>query len=396
MPFTERRPLAWWLATAFGAAAACSHPPASEKAAPAASGAKPPSEAALRGVTLKEETVARLGIASHRVEARSLPATRLAGGDIVSSTGRSLLVAAPVSGIVGKAGPEFVRPGQLLKRGEPVLRLTPVATVDRDSKAQAERTVNVAQARLSAAEAKVKRTESLLAEGAASERMLEEARAELSVARADHDAALSRVHMLERSPLVADVTVTLRAPDDGAIRQINVASDAIVAAGTPLFELVRTGALWVKVGVFVGDLRKLSLDAPATVRPLGAAPSPSDVEGLPAVGPPTAEPATATFDLYYTLPASTEFRPGERVAVKLTYRSPEPALVAPFATVVHDAHGDAWVYEQVGAGRYERRRVEVDRVEGANAVFARGVRAGMELVSVGVPELFALEFGHGK
>jgi RND family efflux transporter MFP subunit len=394
MPFTERRPFAWWLAAAF-CAAACSQPPAGGKATPASS-AKAATEAALRGVTLKEETVARLGIAADKVEARTLPATRVAGGDIVSSTGRSVLVAAPVSGIVSKVGPEFVRPGQLLKRGEPVLRLTPVAAVDRDSKAQAERTVNVAQARLAAVEAKVKRTEALLAEGAASERAFEEAKAEQSVAKADHDAALSRVQMLERSPLVADVTVTLRAPDDGAIRQINVASDAIVAAGTPLFELVRTGALWVKVGVFVGDLRKLSLDAPATVRPLGAAPSPADIEVLPAVGPPTAEPATATFDLYYTLPASTDFRPGERVAVKLTYRSPEPALLAPFATVVHDAQGDAWVYEQVGAGHYERRRVEVERVEGTKAVFARGVRAGMELVSVGVPELFALEFGHGK
>jgi cobalt-zinc-cadmium efflux system membrane fusion protein len=395
MPLADVRSCVVALAIS-AAAGACSRGATTEKAAPPASASRPTPDAAPGVVTLEEAAVRRLGVATAKVEVRARPATRTAGGEVVSSVGRSLVVAAPVSGIVSSVGKEFVRPGQLLKRGEPVLRLTPVATVDRDSKAQGERTVSIAEARLAAIEARVQRTEKLLEEGAASERVLEEARAELSVARADHDAALARLRMLERSPLVSDVTVTLLAPDDGSIRQLNVARDAIVAAGTPLFELVRTGALWVRVGVFVGDLRKLQQGAPASVHPLGAAPARPGVEALPAVGPPTADPLTATFDLYYTLPAETDFRSGERVAVTIAYQSPTPALVAPWSTVVHDARGDAWVYEQGRPGRYERRRVEVDRVEGTHVVFARGVRAGMELVSVGVPELFAIEFGSGR
>jgi len=370
--------------------------PKTEKAAPPASVSKKVGEGDLARVTLTPEAEARIAIATAIAEERTVPRVRTLGGDVVPSTGRSLVVVAPVSGTVLPAGGALVRAGQTLKRGEAVLRLVPVATIDRDLRAQAQRAVASAEARLAAAEARVARTEKLLAEGAAAARTLEEARADRDVAKADLDAARARLAMVEKSPLEADVAVTLRAPEEGTVRAVTAAAGAMVAAGAPLFEVVGTSGLWIKVTIFVGDLRLLRADAPARVRSLTAPPAPTDPEALPVHGPLTSDAQTATFDLYYALPKSAPMRPGERVAVTLAYAGDASSIAVPWASVVRDVRGDAWVYEVVGDHTYERRRVEIDRVEGDVALVTRGLRSGAKIVVAGAAELFGTEFGAGK
>jgi hypothetical protein len=50
----------------------------------------------------------------------------------------------------------------------------------------------------------------------------------------------------------------------------------------------------------------------------------------------------------------------------------------------------------VGPRVYERRRVEVDRVEGDVAVLARGPAIGTKVATTGSSELFGAETGTGK
>lgn len=376
------------------ALASCRKPEPNKAPPPASLTGKTP-EAEIARITLTPDGEQRLGIVVRAAERRASHRSRTVGGDVVPSSGRSIVVVAPIAGRLGGAGSDL-RVGQIVKRGDPLLRLTPVATIDRDLRANADRARSVAEARLTAMEARLARAEKMLSGGSGSARAVEEARAERDTAKAELEAAQSRLVMLDRAPLEADVAVTLRAPEDGIVRAVSAPSSTLVPPGAPLFELVGTGALWVKANIFVGDLRSIQPDAPARIRPLTAPPSPSDADALPVPGPPTADPQTASFDLYFALAKETDFRPGERVAVTLAYRGDVEVTTLPAAAVVRDVNGTAWVYEVVADHAYERRRIEIERVDGGLALVSRGIGQGARVVAEGAAELYGFEFGSGK
>lgn len=373
--------------------AACKKP-SPPAPAPAATLARK-QESDLQRVVLTAEAEARLGITMVSAVRQTAAATRTVGGDVLPSSGRSVSVVAPVAGRLDKPATE-VRAGQTVKRGDALVTLTPVATVDRDVRATADRTLRSAEARLTAMEARLARAEKLLGDGAGSARAAEEARVDRDTAKAEVDAVRSRAGMLDRSPLAADVSVVLRAPEDAVVRTLNAAPGSMVPAGAPLFELVGTGALWVRTSVFVGDLRLLRPGASARARPLTAPPGELEVEALPVSGPPTGDPAASTFDLYFALGSDAHFRPGERVALTLTYAGEADGLCVPPSAVVRDVAGSAWVYVTPTPHTFERRRVEVERVVGTCARIARGLAQGTEVVATGAVELFGFEMGSGK
>ena len=72
------------------------------------------------------------------------------------------------------------------------------------------------------------------------------------------------------------------------------------------------------------------------------------------------------------------------------------SLIVPSASVLRDINGGAWVYEAMGKHAFARRRVVVDRVEGAVAVLAMGPKPGTNVVTDGAAELFGTEFAGGK
>ncbi len=78
---------------------------------------------------------------------------------------------------------------------------------------------------------------------------------------------------------------------------------------------------------------------------------------------------TNTVDWYYALPADMTHRSGERVAVEIpTLDGKIESLVLPFSAVLHDIHGGQWVYEQTAPHTYTRRRIQVARLSGSEAV----------------------------
>ncbi|MBL9108391.1 MAG: efflux RND transporter periplasmic adaptor subunit [Myxococcales bacterium] len=344
-------------------------------------------------VTLTQEAATRVGLATSEVRPHTAPRLRTLGGEVVPSTGRAIVVAAPLS---GRVDAKSLVAGRRVTRGETLAMLVPTAPVDRDVRAAAERTVATAEARLVAMEARLERADKLVREGAAAARTAEEARVDRDTARAEVAAAKARAQILHDSPLDSDVAIPLRAPEDGVIRAVNVPPAGLVPAGATVLELVGTSALWVRVSLFSADLRRVSETAEARVRPLGAEPSGTDVPASRLYGPLTADAATGSVDLYYALPATTSFRPGERVAIALVTGSPVAAMAVPTSALVTDFGGERWVYVEVGPRVYERRRVEVDRVEGDVAVLARGPAIGTKVATTGSSELFGAETGTGK
>jgi len=352
-------------------------------------------ESQLTTVRLTAEAEARLGIAHARVVLRPMGGVRALGGEIMAPPGHALTLTAPVAGALRPQGEALVAGGRV-RRGEVLLSLVPLAPSDRDVRAQATLGVASAAARLEAAESRALRAARLAQEQAGSVRAAEESQAERDIARAALVAAQARRARINTAPLASDVSLLLRAPYAGVLRQVFVAEGQTVAAGAPLLELVALDALWVRVPVYVGDLATLDAEGPATLSSLSADPTVAPRTLMPVQGPPTADAVTVTRDLYYALAPSTEgLVPGERVMVQLPLRARTSMAVVPDGAIVWDIHGGAWVYEVAGAHTFLRRRVEVHHVAGGEARVSRGLSAGTEVVTVGAAELFGVEFGAG-
>ncbi len=338
--------------------------------------------------------VQRLAIETALVEEHDAPPSRTLGGEVVIPPGRVLSITAPVAGAVRLRA--AMLPGTRVHAGEVLLRLVPLAPTDRDTRARAVREVEATRAALAGAEARLNRTQALAQGRAGSVRATEEATAARDIALADVEAAQARLRATASSPLLSDVSMTVRAPEDGVVRALTVASGQTVAAGAALAELVAVDQLWVRAPVDSGDLHQLVPAGAAMVAPLGARATEERSRARFIAGPPTASPSTGTVDRYYALDdGAPNFSPGQRVIMTLPLRANEHVRAVPYSAVLYDAHGSEWLYVQEGAGLYRRVRTEVLRRAGELAILGRGPAVGTRVVSVGAAEVFGAEFEPG-
>jgi RND family efflux transporter MFP subunit len=395
---TDRR-LVISIATAVLLAAACATDEAADtKAAPPAKIDAPVKEAALATVTLTPAAEARLGIKTAAVERKALLRTRTIGGEVIAPPGAESLVTAPFAGRL-EAPTGVPVAGTAVTKGRAIFRLVPLAPSERDARVDAARAVGEAPARQDAAAKKTRRAQQLAVDGAGSRRAVEEAQAESAIADADLKAARDRLALADRGNIggVDNGGITLEAPATGVIRNVQASVGQTVAAGSPLFDIVRLDTVWVRVPMYVGESDEIDPLAPARIVGLG---DPADAEGLlarPVPAPPSADASTAAVDLYFALsnPGPT-LRPGQRVGVRLTRRGETDSLVVPRAALLHDAYGGAWVYEAGSEHVYVRRRVNVSDLVDAYVVLSQGPAPGVRVVTDGAAELFGTEFGAGK
>lgn len=354
-----------------------------------------PGETALLTVTLTPEAEKRLGLEMVNVEKRLMPEVLGVPGEVVVPIGGSVILAAPFSATVSATNLPTV--GSMVKRGQTLLQLAPFAPPDRDVRAQAEKSVAIASAQFATVKARVERLEKLVKEGGASEKQLEEAHSERDVLKAELAAAEKRFNAIRRAPLGTDVSIPLRAPRDGLVRNVSVASGEIVATGAQLFEILGAPALWVRASVYAGEAPRIPAEASARIATIGAAfkDEPALV-AYPVSAPPSADALAASVDFYYELPITTTHRPGERVTVFLATKENTEMTVVPFSAVVFDTLGGAWVYAEKSEHAYERQRIDIVRIEDDVAVLAKGPSASTRIVRVGASELFGVEFGVGK
>jgi len=387
-----------WLALtgcAAGLFAGCGKEPAPAKAAAPAAIANPVAEGSLTSITLTPEAVRRLGIETVTSAMETVSRTRSVGGEIIAPPGGSVTVTAPAAGTLQAAGAGVVQPGSRVSRGQAIFSLFAIQPPDRNLEVESARDVAAAEAELTLATQRAQRLERLLADGAASARSLEEARAQQKVAEANSAAARARAKEIGGSPTGTGGGLMVRSPLNGVLQSVAAAPGQTVAASAPLFSVIQTEGLWVRVQLFVGERNAVDSSKPATVVGLGA-PGPA-ITALPVTGPPSADPATATSDVFYVLqsPGGT-VRPGERVSVMLPLIGAEQALVVPTAGVVYDMNGGTWVYEATGDTTFVRRRIEIRSQAGAKTLVTRGIDAGKKVVTAGAAELFGTEFGAGK
>jgi RND family efflux transporter MFP subunit len=352
-------------------------------------------EAALTRVTLTPEAERRLGIELAEVREGRAGDSMSVAGEVVPIPGKSLMVNAPAAGTIALAGDTVITAGQIVAKGQPVLRLTPVVGVQPDLKSAYEADLQAAKARLDAATQQLERSRQLLRDMAGSQRDVEAASREFAQAKAAHDAMVTRLGRLSVNPLEADFTLTIASPESGVIRSLAVGAGQTVSAGAPLFEVADLTRVWLRVPVYSGDLAATSLQSTIRVRDAsGAGPVRQAVR---VSGPPTADPLAGTTDLYFEIANSNgQLRPGQRLVVVLPSRSgTRNSLSVPAAAILYDIHGGTWVYVNEQPHIYRRQRVELIETQAGSAFLSRGLQNGDKVVTAGAAELFGTEFGAG-
>jgi hypothetical protein len=279
-------------------------------------------------LTLKPEAEQSLRLKTAAVEKRTIPATRLFSGEVVTPLAAEGKPIAPVLG------------GTL----DEVLRLA-------DLQAAADGRILQAQVQIDAAKIAVERAQKMLSAEAGSARNVDEAKTALQLAEAAMTTAKAQRDLL-----------------GGTIGQ--------------------SARKWARVAIYSGESELLDAKADAVIGKLTV---------KPVSGPPTANALTNTIDWYYELPTDTKLRAGERVAVEIsTLESKLEALVIPFNAVLHDINGGQWVYAQTAEHTYTRKRIQVARLAGSNAILTTGPAVGTKIVTDGSAELFGTEFMTGK
>lgn len=391
---------AWWLVSNKPEPGSAVKPP------PAANVGKVVKEEDLNTISLTEDAEKRVGLAVVPIAMKSIRRVRVYGGEVVVPVGRTILVSAPLTGILKSATQPEIKAGESVKRGQSVFHLTPLLTPDGRATmsaalADAEGQVNNAKTQVDLSRIALDRAKRVLREGAGSQRQVDEAQAAFDLATKTLDASTMRLGVLKK--VVGDAEsgtaapIAIESPEDGILRAVSALPGQTVPSGAPLFEVIDISTAWVRVPLPVGDIDVVSRSEPALVGQLSAPPGSRLTTAKPVVAPPSANPLAATVDVFYELANGTaKLFPGQRLGVTIPLANAAESLSVPWSALVFDIHGGTWLYEQVGTRRYLRRRVVVSHTVGNDAALLNGPPPGAKVVSIGAQELFGAETGFVK
>jgi biotin carboxyl carrier protein len=338
------------LAMLFLTIAGCaeSHSPKSSKSPPPAKVEKLPLETEIARVTLTPDADRRLGITTAQVIDQDVSRRRTFGGDVIVPVGKSIIVAAPFPGtIVPPEKRPIPTPGQRVASGESVLSIAPLLTPERDVPTPAEQVqmtnaratilsaltvaegdVERAKAESEAAKISLDRASKLLSDRVGSARFVDDAQAQLNIAATNFVAAQQRVTQLRQLAKSLDSQgssggnadpLIVSAPQAGVVRSLSVTPGQTVTIGAPLFEVVDTDTVWIRVPIYVDLLNTIVTDSAAEIVGLDGRHNPEPRIAHPIAAPPSADPLNTTADLYYSLEnRDGSLRPGQRVGIELT------------------------------------------------------------------------------
>ncbi len=371
--------------------------PKSKAKEPAKVESKLVGEAALTTIKLTPEAEQRLGIKMAEAAYHDARSFYSVAGEVIIPPGQVFAIDAPVAGSVTLAEGGLPKIGSRVKAGQSLFQIVPLLPVERDLRIKAEADVDAAATRVDAAKTRAGRAARLLRDGVGSVRAQEDADEAVRLAETELEAARSTLEQIEHTTVSTDVTVAIKTPQTGMLREVYVAEGQMVSAGTPLYEVAQLDPVWIRTPIYSGDVRSLEEKSNAIVQPINAEPSYRGQVATPVAAPPSADPLAGTTDMFYRLAnPDLALRPGELVRVTITKRGKEECLQVPYSAILYDIHGGTWVYEKIEPYTFARRRVAVKNISGEAACLSEGPKPGTVVVTDGAAELFGTEFGAGK
>jgi hypothetical protein len=83
----------------------------------------------------------------------------------------------------------------------------------------------------------------------------------------------------------------------------------------------------------------------------------------------------------------------QRIGVETVSAS---GMEVPYAAIIYDIEGNTWIYTNPAPLTFVRQPIVVDHIEGDTAFLAEGLPSELQVVTVGVAELYGTETGVSK
>ena len=262
-------------------------------------------ETALATVVLAPQAEKRLGIQVVPVERKSVPSTISNPGEVMIPPGRLISVTSPFPATLKAPSDTLVPlPGAKVERGQTIFLVEPNITPgERVTMTAAlvdiEGQVKAAEEQLKIAKTDMDRKENLVRDRVLPTTALVDSKALYDVAQTNLRAVKERRGVIEKMIAGGVTAVPATSPVKGVLQNLHAQVDQQVQAGAVLFDVAEMDPIWVKVGVYVGDVARVADDRPAGVGSLADPPGVNVHLAEPVLAPGAGDPMALTVFLYY-------------------------------------------------------------------------------------------------
>jgi RND family efflux transporter MFP subunit len=310
-------------------------------------------------------------------------------GAIEPVTGGEAIVAAPADGRYAIADLPSV--GDRVTAGQPLGRLEPRLAEGGDDRATLAAVVAEALATLEGARAEQARAERLLAERAVPARRVEDARRATVIAEARLTAAQARLAQRDQvlgsgGGAAAGNAFVLRAPIAGRLAEVFAALGASYDEGAPLFRIVRTDEVELQAQVPVADVpvartvTALAFEVPGVPEPINLKPGHVHDAGV-------IDERTRALPLQIEVKNPRgQLLVGQTGTVVLYTGATQRVAVVPRESVLMEA-GRPYVFVQVSGEKFDRRFIDVVSRDGDVVGVRNGLKTGDRVVTRGAYEI---------
>lgn len=281
--------------------------------------------------------------------------------------------------VAGKIAERLVQQGQRVERGQPLARIDAVDLGLQKQQAEAE--LAAAEVNLASSLAQDKRTQDLRAAGWATQATLDTQLARTADARGRLDRAKRALDLAANQLAYA----TLTADSDGIVTATLAEPGQVVAAGTPVVRLARSGDREAVVAVPEALIERVRTGTatvslwshagktyPATLREFAA----------------SADVATRTFQARFTIQDADD---GVVIGMTATVTVGEPASARvarlPISALYSEGRGPSVFVVDAATGKLTLKPVSVAGYDGREVLISDGVADGDKVVTLGVHKL---------
>ena len=282
-------------------------------------------------------------------------------GRIIPDPNASGFVQAAISGRLSPPEGGFPRLGTPVKKGDVLAYVTPpIQAIDvsdmRQRQGELDQQISIVECRLT-------RYETLAPSGAVARTQLDDTRLELRGLK-DRRAALDKVRQ-EPEPLVA--------PVNGIVAEGTPVAGQVAQTNAVVFQIIDPNRLWVEA---------LSYQS---LPPLQAATTRIGEKEIRLVyrGAGFAD-RNQSIPIHFQIERDTSgVRAGQFVTVLAETPEEQRGLAVPRTSIVRTGSGQDFVYEHVGAERFEQRSVRIEPFDGQRVLISQGLSPGKRVVVQG-------------
>ena len=278
----------------------------------------------------------------------------------------------------GKVIARQVEIGSVVKRGQVLMQIDP-----RDlqlSQSQANASVNAAASNLSLAKAEYERYRELRQKNFVSQAVLDAKEAAYKSALANHEQSNAALNIATNQNSYANLV----ADADGVVTALQAEAGQVVAAGTPVVQLARTGEKEARISIpedqveLVRQVKEMQVRIWANQALV--------LRGQLRELSPVADPATRTYTAKISIAnAPPEVRLGMTATVSFITKANKNLIRLPLTALLNEKNQTSlWVIEN---SVVKSVPVQVGGVMGNEVVIASGVNAGQMIVTAGVNTL---------